>query len=316
MPAAPGLEIREAQDTSSTPEATHMKISTRCTVVAIAICALLLPLDTAAQSERAPDDKTLSPFFFVEGGDPTIDRLPLKDTTVEVAIAGVIADVTVRQLYENRGTRPIHARYVFPASTRAAVYGMTMTVGDVRTVARIRERSQAAREFETAKREGKSASLLEQSRPNVFTMKVANVLPGDTIAVELKYTELLVPTDGVYEFVYPTVVGPRYSEKREGRASPADEFVKAPYTHQGEAPRSEFHLSGAISTGVPFRRSRHRRINSSSVPQARDARSWPWLSPNDSRAIATSSSGIAWPVRRLPRGCCCTKAGMRTSSSW
>ena len=121
---------------------------------------------------------------------------------------------------------------------------MTMTVGDVRTVARIKEREQAAREFEAAKREGKSASLLEQSRPNVFSMKVANVLPGDTIAVELKYTELLVPTDGVYEFVYPTVVGPRYSEKRESQASPEDAFVKAPYTRQGEAPRSEFHLVG------------------------------------------------------------------------
>src|SRR4029079_10867071 len=165
---------------------------------------------------------------------------------------GVIADVTVRQVYENRGTRPIHARYVFPASTRAAVYGMTMTVGDVRTVARIRERKQAAREFEAAKKEGKSASLLEQSRPNVFTMKIANVLPGDTISVELKYTELLVPTDGVYEFVYPTVVGPRYSEKPESQASAGDEFVKAPYTREGEAPRSEFHLSGVVSTGVPL----------------------------------------------------------------
>ena len=155
----------------------------------------------------------------------------------------MIADVTVRQVYENGGTRPIHARYIFPASTRAAVYGMTMTVGDVRTVARIRERTQAAREFEAAKREGKSASLLEQSRPNVFSMKVANVLPGDTIAVELKYTELLVPTEGVYEFVYPTVVGPRYSEKRESQASPGDEFVAAPHA-PWQPPRSEFHLSG------------------------------------------------------------------------
>src|SRR5687767_5734887 len=129
---------------------------------------------------------------------------------------------------------------------------MTMTVGNVRTVARIRERERAAQEFEAAKREGKSASLLEQSRPNVFTMKIANVLPGDAISVELKYTELLVPTDGVYEFVYPTVVGPRYSEKRESQASPEDMFVKVPYTHQGESPRSEFHLGGLVSTGVPL----------------------------------------------------------------
>ena len=228
-----------------------MTLSIRYAVVVV-LSVLLVPLDVAAQRDSVTADKPLSPFFFVEGGDPAIDRLPLKDTRVNVAISGVIADVTVRQVYENRGTRPIHARYIFPASTRAAVYGMTMTVGDVRIVARIREREQASREFESAKREGKSASLLEESRPNVFTMKVANVLPGDTISVELKYTELLVPTDGVYEFVYPTVVGPRYSEKRESQASPGDEFVKAPYTHEGELPRSEFHLSGVVSTGVPL----------------------------------------------------------------
>jgi Ca-activated chloride channel homolog len=230
-----------------------MRLSTRCLVSVLFSGVLFLPLDTAAQGDSSAADKTLSPYFFVEGGDPAIDRLPLKDTRVDVAIAGVIADVTVRQVYENHGTRPIHIRYVFPASTRAAVHGMTMTVGNVRTVARIKERERAAREFEAARSEGKSASLLEQSRPNVFTMKLANVLPGDTIVVELKYTELLVPTDGLYEFVYPTVVGPRYSEKRDSQASPQDEFVKAPYTRQGEAPHSEFHLSGVVSTGLPLR---------------------------------------------------------------
>jgi len=231
-----------------------MVITTRVRhiVVALALCVSLAPVDARAQADRAQTDKTLSPYFFVDGGDPSIDRLPLKDTRVDVAITGVIADVTVRQVYENRGTRPLHARYVFPASTRAAVYGLTMVVGDVRTVARIRERKQAAAEFQAAKRDGKSASLLEQSRPNVFSMNLANVLPGDTIVVELKYTELLVPTDGVYEFVYPTVVGPRYSSKLESQASDADAFASTAYTHQGEPPRSDFHISGVVSTGIPL----------------------------------------------------------------
>ena len=186
-----------------------MTLSTRCTIFVLAIRALLVPLDAAAQDTPLPADKTLSPYFFVEGGDPAVDRLPLKDTRVDVAITGVIADVTVRQVYKNRGTRPIHARYIFPASTRAAVYGMTMTVGDVRIVARIKEREQAKTEFEAAKREGKSASLLEQSRPNVFSMNIANVLPGDAISVELEYTELLVPT------------GPRLLTRLSGGQSPS-----------------------------------------------------------------------------------------------
>jgi Ca-activated chloride channel family protein len=61
-----------------------------------------------------------------------------------------------------------------------------------------------------------------------------------------------VPTEGVYEFVYPTVVGPRYSEKRESQAAPGDEFVRTPYTRQDEAPRSAFHVTGVVSTGVPI----------------------------------------------------------------
>jgi Ca-activated chloride channel homolog len=228
-----------------------MRLRPHWIVIALIAGTWFVPADIAAQEERPPADKTLSPYFFVDG-DPAVDRLPLKETRVNVAVSGVIADVTVRQVYENRGTRPIHARYIFPASTRAAVSGMTMTVGDVRIVAKIKEREKAKAEFETAKREGKSASLLEQSRPNVFTMSVANVLPGDTISVELKYTELLIPTDGLYEFVYPTVVGPRYSEKTASQASPENTFVKAPYTHEGEPPRSEFHLAGSVSTGVPI----------------------------------------------------------------
>jgi Ca-activated chloride channel family protein len=213
----------------------------------------VLPVGPAAVRAEpdVPKTKTLSPYFFVEDGDPSVDRLPLKDTRVDVKVLGVIADVTVRQVYENRGERPLHARYVFPASTRAAVYGMTMTVGDRRIVARIKEREQARRQFEQARREGKSASLLEQGRPNVFSMNVANILPGDTVSVELSYTELLVATDGTYEFVYPTVVGPRYSSKAKEEASSADAFVESPYTRQGEPPRSELHLTAQLSTGVP-----------------------------------------------------------------
>src|SRR5262245_5546683 len=229
-----------------------MTIASRFPTVLVLMALSLAPASALAQTDRPPADKTLSPYFFVEGGDPSVDRLPLKDTRVDVTVSGVIAEVTVRQIYENTGQRPLHARYIFPASTRAAVYGMTMTVGDIRIVAKIKEREQAKKEFDTAKREGKSASLLEEQRPNVFTMNVANVLPGDTISVELKYTELLVPTGGVYEFMYPTVVGPRYSSTRESEASEGDLFVKSPYQHEGEAPKSAFHLAGQISTGVPI----------------------------------------------------------------
>ena len=106
----------------------------------------------------------------------------------EVRIAGVIADVKVRQRYRNEGGRPLEARYVFPASTRAAVNALTMKIGERIVQAEIREKQAARRDYEGAKREGKSASLLEQQRPNVFQMSIANLMPGDDIEVELRYS--------------------------------------------------------------------------------------------------------------------------------
>jgi Ca-activated chloride channel family protein len=227
-------------------------------LIAIAIFCFFGPAQTQfsgsqpSASAQPQQDKTLSPYFFVQG-DPALDRLPLKDTHVEIDVSGVIADVKVLQTYRNEGSRPINARYVFPASTRAAVYAMRMRIGDQVIVAKIKEREKAKQEFDKAKSEGKSASLLEQDRPNVFSMSLANVMPGDQIEIELRYTELLAPTDGIYEVVYPTVVGPRYSSQPEFSAPKEDRWVKSPYLHEGNKPTSTLHISARISAGVPIR---------------------------------------------------------------
>ena len=224
----------------------------RHNLTVIAVCVALAAASVVgAYGQKSDPDKTLSPYFFVKG-DPSVDRLPLKDTNVEVAVSGVIADVRVTQTYRNEGTRPINASYVFPASTRAAVYAMQMKIRDEIIYAKIKEREQAKQEFEQAKKEGKSASLLEEQRPNVFAMSLANIMPGDDVAIELRYTELLVPTDGVYEFVYPTVVGPRYSSDTETNATDQDKFVKTPYQHQGEPALSSLHISAHIAAGMPI----------------------------------------------------------------
>jgi Ca-activated chloride channel family protein len=203
------------------------------------------------QREVAPgEDKTLSPYLYVAGGNPETERLPLKATTADVQIAGVIAKVKVRQVFENSGAKPIEAIYVFPASTRAAVHGMRMKIGQRTVEAKIEKKQEARAQYEQAKQEGKRASLLEQERPNVFTMSVANIIPRDRIEVELDYSELLVPEDAVYEFVYPTVVGPRYG----GGADPkADQWIENPYLHEGESEPYKFDIKIHLETGIPLK---------------------------------------------------------------
>jgi Ca-activated chloride channel family protein len=223
----------------------------------MALAALAVVVGAAgraqAQEGGGGDDggaRTLSPYFFVEGESPGTEAFPLKRTEVTANVSGVIADVTVHQIYENRGNQPIHARYVFPGSTRAAVHGMRFRIGERSVVAKIQERQQAEKTFAEAKSAGKSASLLEQERPNVFTMSLANVMPGDRVDVELTYSEMLVPTDGVYEFVYPTVVGPRYS-KKETEAREDLHWVASPFLHEGKASPSQVSIKVNVSAGMP-----------------------------------------------------------------
>src|SRR5262245_64769732 len=113
----------------------------------LALILVLVTTPMAGRAEDARPEKTLSPYFFVDGANPGVESFPLKSTNVVANISGVIADVTVTQVYENRGNDPIHAKYVFPGSTRAAIHGLGIRVGEKAVVAKIKERQQAAKEF-------------------------------------------------------------------------------------------------------------------------------------------------------------------------
>lgn len=197
-------------------------------------------------------DATLAPYFLIDGMDTAADSFPLKETNVSVHINGVFAETFVTQTYSNEGQEPINAAYVFPASSKVTIHGMKMEIGDEIITAKIKEKEEARHDYEQAKSEGKSASLLEQQRPNVFTMDVANVMPGDIIRIELHYTEMITPTDGVYEFVFPTVVGPRYTSPSVPKSLKAETWIASPFLKLGDTPREKYNINVNLSTGVPI----------------------------------------------------------------
>lgn len=148
---------------------------------------------------------------------------PLKHTSVKTEISGFLARVTIVQEFENNFAEPIEAVYTFPLSDKSAVDAMTMRVGERTIRGKILKREEARRVYETAKNEGKTASLLDQQRPNIFTQSVANILPNEKISVEISYVETLKYEDGAYEFVFPMTVAPRYipaSVKDASKISP------------------------------------------------------------------------------------------------
>lgn len=223
-----------------------------CLLSAFIIFMSSVPTVHAEEAMDVDEDKTYAPYFYVESEEVGVDCLPLKKTDVSVNIEGIIANIHVTQSYSNEGTKPVNASYVFPASTKVTIHGMQMQIGNQIVTAKIKEKEEAKQEFETAKSEGKSASMLSEERSNVFSMDVANIMPGDNVLIELDYTELITPSEGTYEFVFPTVVGPRYVGPVIDDTGTRDEWAGTPYLSEGTPPTDEYDIHVTISAGVPI----------------------------------------------------------------
>lgn len=144
--------------------------------------------------------------------------LPLLAVAIDAGVEGDLASVTVTQTFANPLPEAVHATYLFPLAAEAAVYAMTMEVGDERVQAVIKEKAEARKTFEQAKQDGHAAALLEQHRPNMYTQDIANLRPGFPVKITLKYVHAVARVDGHYELVVPLIVGPRY----EPRGKPSD----------------------------------------------------------------------------------------------
>lgn len=190
-------------------------------------------------------EDTESPFFWIRGADTATHKLPLISTDVNATVSGVVANVEVTQTYVNSGDSVIEATYVFPMSTNSAVHAMQMQIENRLIVAEIKERSEAQHIYEEAIENGQTATLLEQERPNVFQMSLGNILPGDTILVTIEYVELLKPTERKYQFVFPTVVGPRYTENNESWVNTAVEDLFG-------ALATDLNINLQINAGMPL----------------------------------------------------------------
>lgn len=135
---------------------------------------------------------------------------PLKHTDVQIKMRGFVAEVTVTQEFVNPLGRAIEAVYIFPLPDESAVNAMEMRIGRRIIRGKIERRQAARQQYEQARDQCKRAALLEQERPNIFTQSVANIAPGETIRVVIRYVQALPYKDGAYEIVFPMVVAPRY----------------------------------------------------------------------------------------------------------
>jgi Ca-activated chloride channel family protein len=172
----------------------------------------------------------------------------LERTEVSSDISGQIARVEVTQHFSNPSNTPIEALYTFPLPHDAAVDGMNFRIGERRIVGEIKKRAEAAQIYQTAKQNGQSAALLDQERPNIFSQRVANILPGQKIEVRISFTQPVVYRGGAYEWEFPTVVGPRFVTPQ----TPDAEKITPPITPKGTKAGHDLTMQVHLQSAVPL----------------------------------------------------------------
>jgi len=205
--------------------------------------------------------------------------LPLRHTAVNARIDGYISTVNVRQEFSNPFDQKIEAVYLFPLPEKAAVSEFLMIIGERKIRGILREKEEAEAIYRAARSQGYQASLLVQHRPNVFEQKVANIEPGKSIEVDIKYFHTLAYNDGWYSFVFPTVVGPRYNPPghsdpiapvARGTAPTNEQQVTVPYLRPEERSGHDISINVEIDAGVPIEvlQSTHEIVASRATPES------------------------------------------------
>src|SRR5210317_1937321 len=184
------------------------------------------------------------------------------NTNVDMKISGLVARVSVRQEFRNEGSEWVEGVYVFPLPDKAAVDRMRLYIGDRVIEGEIREKEQAKKEYEQAKKAGKKTSLVQQQRANLFTTSVANVAPGELVVVEIEYLEDLRYEDGRFSIRVPMTLTPRYipgqalpDRQGSGWAPDTDRVADASLITPPQVTASRHHritLTADINAGMPL----------------------------------------------------------------
>jgi Ca-activated chloride channel family protein len=211
-------------------------------VVALGLAALGLWRPQAAEASSTPGGMLAR----LDKNGAVDAPCPLEHTAVTADVQGPVVRVKVRQVFRNPTGDPMEAIYTFPLAAAGAVDDMTIRIGDRVVKGTIKRKEEARAIYDAARRQGKLAGLLDQERPNVFVQSVANIPPNAKVEVEIQYVETLKFEAGRYEFVFPMVVGPRYSPKHNPGA-----FQNPKYAAQGTRAGHDISLSLKLDAGLP-----------------------------------------------------------------
>ena len=165
--------------------------------------------------------------LFQKNGKP----VPLAGVEVQGDIIGRGAKVNISQRFRNTEKKPIEAVYKFPLPENATVCGFRALIDGRIVEGKIEEKEKAFELYDKALADGHKAQLMDEERPNIFTLSVGNIKPDSTVVIEITYITLLDSHKSEVRFFLPTTISPRYTpaSQKDDNGIPVSDIVNPPY---------------------------------------------------------------------------------------
>ncbi len=183
---------------------------------------------------RDCDDCECGLIYFIEGWYRPIP-VPLKLVDLKVKVVDFVAQVEVTQEYVNREEKPIEATYMFPVEEEGAVVDFEAVVDGRVIRTEVKEKEKARKEYDEAIKQQKTAVLLEETKPDIFQIKVGQLKPGSSAKVVLRYISELAVEDKSVRLTIPTTIAPRYVPPTD-KTPEAKKISSIPYSFNSSAP--------------------------------------------------------------------------------
>lgn len=144
--------------------------------------------------------------------------VPLKHSCLEGEISGPLASLQLTQIFSftsQQCSQVIESRYNFPLPGDAAVTGVKVYFGDVEITTELKVREQAEDEYREARSEGRQAALVSRQSPDVFSLNLSGIEPGQDIRVVTSYVQLARPAGIGWTITIPLTTAPRFVRQDE-----------------------------------------------------------------------------------------------------
>lgn len=139
-------------------------------------------------------------------------EIHLKEVGVSGNLCGEYVEVSIKQVYENKGRNNIDGVYTFPIPDTAVITGFEAALGGRTLKAIVEDKEEARRIYEESGETTVNTLLLEEPYPNVYQFTIGQILPGESVKVKFSYMDMLVYEDESLMLTIPSVLYPTQME--------------------------------------------------------------------------------------------------------